>query len=321
MTITVPAATPLAITANRGSVDVNGTKATLFVTSDRGDVTLGAINGAVTAHVNNNNSSFTARNVTGAVSLTTAGHDITFADINGPVIINSQAGGSTHLEHIRGSTSYHSGRTQFDAARLDGEFDINGKDLTVDSAVGPVTLTTYSYDVLLQHIAGSITVSNNHGSVDLTSLPPLGNATIDNHNGSVTFTVPEKSSFSLQATVANGHIDSDFLSANTRSDTRQNQHLDGTVGNGGPVLRVTTTHGDISLRKGDLQPLPPPPAMPKLTLLPPSSSSYNSSSDARRAIADARATTRQAIQNSREALRQSQDAIRQSTIEVRRNSN
>ena len=44
----------------------------------------------------------------------------------------------------------------------------------------------------------------------------------------------------------------------------------GTEGKGGPLLRISTSQGDIALKKASIMPLPPlPPIPPKITTLPP----------------------------------------------------
>jgi len=51
--------------------------------------------------------------------------------------------------------------------------------------------------------------------------------------------------------------------------SENHKSVNGTVGAGGPLVRITTTNSDISIDKGTVLPLPPlPPAPPKLTLAP-----------------------------------------------------
>jgi hypothetical protein len=72
----------------------------------------------------------------------------------------------------------------------------------------------------------------------------------------------------MQANTSDGSIDTDFALKTQSNDNGRS--LTGTVGSGGPMVHLTTTNGDISVRKGDVQPLPPtPPAPPKITLTPP----------------------------------------------------
>jgi hypothetical protein len=46
--------------------------------------------------------------------------------------------------------------------------------------------------------------------------------------------------------------------------------LKGRIGGGGPTVTITTTDGDVTVRRSTVAPLPPaPPAAPRITLTPP----------------------------------------------------
>jgi len=290
LTITLPATAAATVMANHGDVRVSSLKAPVFVTSNHGDITLSAITGPIAAHINNGDSSFSAHSVTGPISLEGHGRDTTLSDLSGPVSIDGDFFGTSHFEHIRGPIRFHTSRTDFQLARLDGEVEI-GPDLSATEAVGPLTLTTGNRNVTLERISGDISVTNRNGSVDVTGAPPLGNLTIQNRNGSVDVTVPEQSGFTVDANTTNGDVNNDFSLATGGNDTHKN--FSGTVGKGGPTLRITTSQGDISLKKATIMPLPPmPPAPPKLTALPP---------DVHKSIADAKAAARDAERDAKEA--------------------
>jgi DUF4097 and DUF4098 domain-containing protein YvlB len=290
LTITLPATAAATVMANHGDVHVSSLKATVNVTANHGDITLSAITGPIVTHINNGDSSFSAHSVTGSISLEGHGRDTTLSDLSGPVTISGDFFGTSHFEHIRGPIKFHTSRTDFQLARLDGEIEI-GPDLSVSEGVGPLTLTTGNRNVTLERIAGDISVTNRNGSVDVTGAPPLGNLTIQNRNGSVDVTVPEQSGFTVDANTTNGDVNNDFSLATGGNDTHKN--FSGTVGKGGPTLRITTSQGDISLKKATIMPLPPmPPAPPKLTALPP---------DVHKSIADAKAAARDAEREAKEA--------------------
>jgi DUF4097 and DUF4098 domain-containing protein YvlB len=290
LTITLPATAAATVMANHGDVHVSSLKAAVNVTANHGDITLSAITGPIVTHINNGDSSFSAHSVTGSVSLEGHGRDTTLSDLSGPVTIDGDFFGTSHFEHIRGPIRFHTSRTDFQLARLDGEVEI-GPDLSATEAVGPLTLTTGNRNVTLERISGDISVTNRNGSVDVTGAPPLGNLTIQNRNGSVDVTVPEQSGFTVDANTTNGDVNNDFSLATEGNDTHKN--FSGTVGKGGPTLRITTSQGDISLKKATIMPLPPmPPAPPKLTALPP---------DVHQSIADAKAAARDAERQAKEA--------------------
>jgi DUF4097 and DUF4098 domain-containing protein YvlB len=239
-----------------------------------------------------------AHSITGPVAIQGRGQDLTLSDLSGPVSIGGDFFGTSHLEHIRGPIKFHSSRTDMQLSRLDGETDIsNNADLSANDAVGPLTISTRNRNISLDRIAGDVSVTNRNGSVNITSAPPLGNVTVENRNGNISLTVPERASFSVDAQTTNGDLDNDFSLPTQGTDNHKN--FAGTIGSGGAGLHLTTSQGDISLKKGTIQPLPPaPPEPPKLTLLPPDMKGPASAP-----------TAKKTVKNNREAARHSSQPI------------
>ena len=265
LTITLPNTAGTTVTADHGNVHVNTLKAPVTITSNHGDVEVNAIGGSVITHINNRGSSFNARGITGSLTLEGNCRDTDIADVHGAVSLNGDFFGKTHFEHIGSSVRFHTSRTDFQLARLDGEVDITRGDLTADQIQGPVSLSARSYNVTLDRVAGDVSVTTSDGSVDLTAAPPMGNVTIQNRNGEVNVTVPEHANFAVQAETREGDVETDFPLQ--RSDEDKVSKLTGTVGSGGSLIRINTTQNDISVKKGIVAPLPPP--APPITLSPP----------------------------------------------------
>ena len=317
LTITLPATAATTVMANRGDVKITAIKAPVTITANHGDVELSAITGDITTRINNSGSNLSAHSVTGSLTVEGHSHDSTISDLNGPLTMRGEFFGDAHFERIRGPLKFHTSRTDFQLGRLDGQIDISSSAaLSTSEAVGPLTLTTHSRNITLDRIAGDVSVTNRNGSVDVTSAPPLSNVTVENRNGSVSVTVPEQSNFAYQFDATNGDIESDFPQVKSNSEDSRKNTVNGTVGKGGPLLRVTTSQGDVSLKKASIMPLPPiPPMPPKLTALPP---------DARQAIEDARQATRDATAAAREAVKQAQKeaaAAREAAKEPKQNKN
>ncbi len=266
LVITVPAAAATTVSANHGDVHVTELKAPANVTANHGDITISAITGPVGAHINNGDSSFSARSITGPVSIEGHGRDLTISDITGLVSMDGDFYGTTHVERVSGQVRFHSSRTDLRLARLDGEIEFSpGSDFSIDQAVGPIILSTRSHNVTLERVAGDVSVTNRNGSVDITSAPPLGNIAVENRNGSVNVNVPEQAGFTVQAETTNGDAENDFSIPIQDSDNRKS--FGGTVGKGGPTIRITTTQGDIALKKDSVAPLPPlPPPPPPISI-------------------------------------------------------
>jgi hypothetical protein len=314
LTITLPATAAITVTANRGNVKVNALKAPVIVTANHGDIELSAITGDITTRINNGDSNISAHSVTGYLTVEGRGHDSTISDLNGPLTMRGEFFGDGHFERIRGPIKFHTSRTDFQLARLDGQIDIsNTAALSTSEAVGPLTLTTHSRNITLDRIAGDVSVTNRNGSVDVTSAPPLSNVTVENRNGSVSVTVPEQSNFAYQFDATNGDIESDFPQVKSNSEDSRKNTVNGTIGKGGPLLRITTSQGDVSLKKASILPLPPmPPMPPKLTALPPlPPGTQESIDDARQAAREATAAARQAAKEAAAAAKEADREAKQ----------
>jgi hypothetical protein len=130
-----------------------------------------------------------------------------------------------------------------------------------------VVLTTGNRNITLDRIAGDVSVTNHNGTIELTAAPSLGNITLADRNGTVKLTMPDRSGFSMQAATTNGDIDSELPLSQTESGNTKT--LAGSVGGGGPLVRITTANGDISLTKAAVAAIPLTGAVPpRLTLAP-----------------------------------------------------
>ncbi len=276
LAITVPPEAAATVNANRGDINISAIEAAVTAVANHGDIELAAIAGPVTVHINNAGSSLTARSLGQGISVQGHANEVRLSDITGPVAINGEIFGDTHLERINGETHLHTSRNDVQLVRLDGDAQIGGSGITIEQAQGPVVLSTGNRNVSLDRIAGDIAVTNRNGAVEVIAAPKLGNVTIEDRNGSVRTTLPEHNGFIVQATTTNGNIDTNlqFASGNGQVEPgsgRNQKTLMGTVGTSAdaPTVHVTATNGDISIMKGDVEPLTPPAPPAKITIAPP----------------------------------------------------
>ena len=296
--ITVPAASSNTINANHGDVHASGLQGTLNITANHGDTELSAVTGAVNAHMENGDSDFSAHSVTGALTLEGKAKDVTISDITGDVRMQGDFFGDTLLEHIRGGFKFHSSRTDFQLARLDGEASFSDDDLSADQALGPVVLSTRNRNVTLDRISGDVTVTNKNGKVNVTAAPPLGNISVENRNGEVSVTLPDGAGFNVSASTTDADIDNDFALPVMSQDNRKS--LTGTIGKGSANVKIDTTQESISVKRASIQPLAPlPPQVPSITGIPP---------EAKQAIKDARQAAKDAMKEGKEAADEARKA-------------
>jgi hypothetical protein len=310
VTLLLPPTVRVQLNSNRGDVHASNLKAPLSVTANNGDVEVAAVTGAVTVHINNRRHDLSVRSITGDVTVDGNGNDITVSDISGAVRINGDFFGGGHLTHVGGEVQYHSSRTDLSFTHLYGEFEIDKDDLTASEVVGPSMVSTRSRNVSLDKVTGDIKVSNNHGDVEVHMAPPSGVITVDNQHGNVTVSLPDKAKFNVQAETSDGDTHSDFDAV--KSDGRG--MLSGSVNGGGAVVKLNTSHGDISVSRNSVGPLPPPPPMPKLTGVPPVPSTPAMPSmpaEASEAVANAKEQVAHAKEEARQAMEQANQAVKE----------
>ena len=267
LTVQVPRTTMLTVHADHGDIDVQEIHAPVSVSANSGEVNLSGITGAVNAHVNNEDSSFSAHSVTGSLNVDGRAGDINVSEITGPVTLAGDFFGTTHLEQINGAVSFKTSRTQFEAARIDGEFEIAlDSDLEANQVMGPIKLSTRDRGITLDRVQGSVQITNRNGAVSVTSAAPLGPIEINNSHGSVDLGVPAGAGFVVNAETKNGDVENDFgLKTQGAED---HPVLQGKIGSGGGDVKLYTTDGDITMRKATVAPLPPVAPAPKISVAP-----------------------------------------------------
>jgi len=269
LTIEQPEGGSTDVTAGRGDVSIEGLKGSSNITSGHGDVKLSSIGGST--HVHMSKGDFSAHEMGGAVSLDGHFGDVTVSEVTGSLALEGDFFGDTHLEQIGSNVHFHSSRTDLDIARLAGELTMDSDDLHIGQAVGPLRVVTRSKNIDCSQVSGDVHIENENGEVTVNAVAPLGNIQINNSSDPVTLTLPPTAGFSINATTNGGDLDTDFTLNVTGNDEHRNAN--GTVGKGGPKIEVNARHGDISIKKGDVNPppmppMPPVPAMPKLPAVP-----------------------------------------------------
>ncbi len=322
LTLLVPPTVHILLNSDHGDVRVTNLKAPLSVTSNNGDVEIAAITGTVQLHANHRRRDLNIRSVTGDVSVDGNGREMTLSDIAGNVSIHGDFASGGHFQHITGSVEYHSSRTDLSLAHLNGELQLDGKDLAASEAVGPMLVSTRSRNINLDRVTGDIKVVNNHGDVDVHMAPPTGTLTVDNQNGNVNVSMPEAARFTLNAETSDGDTHSDFNGTDTHGGRGM---LSGSVNGGGPTVRLNTSHGDINVSRNSNAALPEPPSTPSLTGFGTISSGGGSDApfapaapvppSATRAAAQAREQADQAVASARRVERAAKRRVQETPAE------
>jgi len=131
---------------------------------------------------------------------------------------------------------------RFEGATVNG--DISGRKLPSDAE-----LTTVNGGIQLE--AGGVahaTTVNGGIDVRMGSAKWTGALEFTTVNGGITVELPASISAEFEATTVNGSVESDFpITIQGKMSPRS---LHGRIGEGGPILRMTTVNGSIRLEKG-----------------------------------------------------------------------
>ena len=253
LTITLPTSGAASLNAQHGSVDVSALHAPVTITADHGDVTCKDVTGDVNVQINHNDSSLTASDITGDITVRGHAQDVNLTGVHGQVSLEGEFFGNTHLERLHGPVAFRTRRTQLTLGQLLGQVDISPEsELTGSRVVGPLSLHTSSRNVSFDRVAGDVSITNSRGSVNVTSSAPLGSIDVQNRDGAVSLTVPEHAGLTLDAATHGGRIDADL----GLESTSQNggQALQGSAYGGGARVTLRTSHLDIDIHQGNVQP-------------------------------------------------------------------
>lgn len=151
----------------------------------------------------------------------------------------------SEVELRTGNGGVHIGQTEGRVTASTG----NG-DLDVESARGPVRVSTGNGRIYVVTSAGPVSASTGNGDIDarMQSLANGGDMEFRSGSGAVRVTLPADFSGDVDASTGNGELRTDFaIRLVGRLDP---QHMRGTIGNGGRMLRLSTGNGRLEIRKG-----------------------------------------------------------------------
>lgn len=242
----LPRQIALSMATRRGNLSVSQRVGNVDLTSDRGNLSAESVKGAASLHVHHG--SVNVKEVSGNVQVDGEVEDGNISDVTGTLEFNAGYNGNVQLSRIGQRLRFKSVRTDLQLAKLDGEISMGHGDLRASSVAGPVKLTTRSNEVHLEDVSGEVEVENRNGLVEIRPKAPLGNIDVNNVRGGIQLDLPEEASFRLDAQSKSGNIDiSDFsvsVDNNSRDATAR-----GTVGKGGPDIRLRSDRGTIQIRK------------------------------------------------------------------------
>lgn len=267
LTVTVPKTARVTINANRGDVAAAGLGAGLNVSAAHGDTHLSAITGSVEVHLSNSRHDFSAHQVNGDLIADGNCNDLTLSEIKGRVSMSGQIFGEVHIENVSGPVSVHTSITDVQIAELPGDMTFDSDDLRVNQSKGLVHVVTRSKDIDLNQIYGDSYVEDRDGRISIEPAGPYG-VEAKNNKGDVELTLPPNASASISGRTHNGDIIAEYgLSISGEED----KSVSGTIGSGQSRIDISSSNGDLRIKKGNAFPSAPSAANAPTPPNPPAS--------------------------------------------------
>jgi len=252
--ISLPRKAVVSITSRHGDVDLVGREGNIEISSQHGDTSVEDVVGNV--KVSQEKGSVKVEQITGDVHVEGRMNEVSVADIKGAAQLDGEFQESVKLARIAKTVTFKSSRTDLELSRMDGSLDLDSDELQAQEIVGPLHLNTRSKNVQLEGVSGDVRLQDDNGTVEV-AMRTLGNVQIDNRNGDIQLSVPDKAGFRLDARARDGEIQADFPELKIDS-SGQESRATGSVGSGVAHIVLNNEHEGIEIRKAGPQPPKPP---------------------------------------------------------------
>lgn len=243
--ISLPRKAAVSVTSRRGDVNISGRTGNVDVSSQHADISVDDVTGNV--KVSQEKGSVKIEQITGDVHIDGRVNELALSDIKGSAQLDGEFQESVKLERISKTVSFKSARTDLEFSSISGSLDLDSDELHAEEIAGPLHLNTRSKNIRLDEVSGDVRLQDDNGTVEV-GMRNLGNVQIDNRNGDVQLSVPEKSGFHLDARVRDGEIQSDFPELKVDNNDHESR-ANGSVGTGGAHIVINNEHDGFEIRK------------------------------------------------------------------------
>jgi DUF4097 and DUF4098 domain-containing protein YvlB len=264
LSLRVPHATATELTADRGDIILNGLKGDQTLSGLHGDVRANSIEGLLRIHKSGGYTE--VRGVKGSLELDGRGDDVEVSSVSGTATVDGEFTGAVQFRDMGQMLRFHSSRTDLTAQKLSGRLYMEVGSLDVNGVNGPFDVTTRQKDITVSNFTHTIRIVDDNGNVRLrTAAAPTQSIDVQLKKGEIELDLPAGSNFQIQATSRKGEVQCNFTGPQLKVVKEgDNPSISGTVGSGGPMIRLSTEYGAIRILRGGAVPAPPaPPATPE----------------------------------------------------------
>jgi hypothetical protein len=257
-TLRVPYATSTEITVEHGDAILDGLKAEQAVTGSHGDAHITNVEGLV--RLTRGSGMTEVRDLKGSLEVQGRGSDIDISGVTGTASIDGEFNGDMDFRDISQTLHFKSTRTDMTAQKLTGRLNMEVGSLELSGIDGPFEISTRQKDITLTDFKHSVKITDTNGDVDLrTSTPPTHPIEVDLKKGEIELSLPPASNFLIDAASPHGEVESDFSGPGLKIvKGGDNPTISGSVGKGGPAVRLDTEYGTIRLLHFGAHPATPP---------------------------------------------------------------
>lgn len=184
-----------------------------------------------------------------AHELRTSGGSITVGDFAGKANLRT-SGGSIKAGKMGGEVHARTsgGSITLDAARGAVDLDTSGGSITVGRVDGPADLSTSGGSIKIESVVGAMRAKTSGGGIRAAIVGPLKeDCLLSTSGGSVRVNVDKAASFRLDASTSGGSVDAEGLTITMEKGAAGRSRLAGAVNGGGPLLKLRTSGGGISV--------------------------------------------------------------------------
>ncbi len=184
------------------------------------------------ARVKTSGGSISVPRLDGRVDGATSGGSVKIGQVTGPTEVRT-SGGSVTIEESLGEVS----------ART------SGGSIRISRAGGPVSAKTSGGSITVDEVAGAINANTSGGSIRATlTEQPAADCVLSTSGGSIVVDLAPGLTLDIDAASSGGRVSSS-LALDTSSESRS--ELVGRLGGGGPLLKLRSSGGGVTLRSGE----------------------------------------------------------------------
>lgn len=215
------------------------------------EITLHAPAGLV-AKIRTSGGNVTAEAMASDLALNTSGGNVTASDISGPLYIKT-SGGNIRLKKIEGDTNAHTSGGNISVEGIVGAVDLHtsGGNINIEGEISALKAHTSGGHInanLQSTLLEPLVLATSGGNVN-ASLPAgiQAPAQLSTSGGSVSIALPRDQAFELYAKSNGGGVSLNH--SGSFQGTFDKKKIDGNVNGGGPLVKMTTNGGRVTIKE------------------------------------------------------------------------